>query len=82
MGERLIRVDMSDLSAQIVDFPEEWQLPSNLKDSVENLRQSKEAVELFGKQFTEHFIATRDWEVREYEKAITDWQLKRYFEII
>jgi len=63
-------------------LPHEWQLPTNLKDSVANLKQSAEAVELFGEEFIQHFVATREWEVREHEKAITDWQLKRYFEII
>ena len=26
--------------------------------------------------------ATREWEEREFRKAITDWELARYFEII
>lgn len=61
---------------------EEVQFPTNLRNSMENLAASTEAKELFGKEFVEHYVATRDWEVREYEKAITDWQLKRYFEIV
>lgn len=63
-------------------LPEAVQFPTNLRSSVENLKASKVAKELFGRDFVEHYIATREWEVREYEKAITDWQLKRYFEII
>lgn len=63
-------------------LPESVQFPTNLRDSVRNLKASKEARELFGEEFVEHFISSREWEVREYEKAITDWQLKRYFEII
>ena len=58
------------------------QFPTNLKDSIDNLRSCEQAKELFGSQFVDHFISTREWEVREHEKAITDWQLKRYFEII
>jgi glutamine synthetase len=27
-------------------------------------------------------VRTRDWEVREYDKAVTDWELSRYFEVI
>jgi len=60
----------------------ELQFPTNLRDSMENLAASKEAKDLFGAEFVEHYCLTREWEVREYEKAITDWQLKRYFEII
>ena len=40
------------------------------------------ARELFGDTFVEHFAATRDWEDRESRKAVTDWDLARYFEII
>ena len=32
--------------------------------------------------FVDHYAASRDWEVREYERSVNDWQLKRYFEII
>jgi glutamine synthetase len=58
------------------------QLPSNLRDSLRNFRASKDAAEIFGADFVEHFANSREWEVREYERSITDWQLKRYFEII
>jgi glutamine synthetase len=37
---------------------------------------------LFGDAFVEHYAATRKWEEREFRKAITDWELARYFEII
>ncbi|MCB0389685.1 MAG: glutamine synthetase [Bdellovibrionales bacterium] len=63
-------------------LPKELQLPTSLRDSIVNLENSKEAPQVFGKEFVEHFISTRKWEVSEYDKAITDWQLKRYFEII
>ena len=40
------------------------------------------AREILGDAFVDHFVASRDWEVREYERAVNDWQLRRYFEII
>jgi glutamine synthetase len=40
------------------------------------------AKELFGDEFVDHFVGTREWECRQYAKAVTDWELKRYFEII
>lgn len=64
------------------ELPKEMQLPSSLKESVQNLKESQKAPSIFGKDFVEHFVKTREWEVSEYEKAITDWQLSRYFEII
>ena len=63
-------------------LPEELQLAANLNDSVTNFKNSTAAIDIFGPAFVEHFVASRRWEVREYEKAITDWQLQRYFEII
>jgi len=41
-----------------------------------------EAADLFGAAFVDHYSATRDWEEREFRKAITDWELERYMEII
>ncbi len=61
---------------------EAHRLPSNLRQAIAPFRESAEAVEMFGGEFVEHFAGTREWEVREYERSINDWQLKRYFEII
>jgi glutamine synthetase len=58
------------------------QLPGSLQDAAARLLKSKAARSLFGDAFVEHFAATREWEEREYRKAITDWELARYFEII
>tara|TARA_R110002110_G_scaffold415807_1_gene656416 strand:+ start:30277 stop:31632 length:1356 start_codon:yes stop_codon:yes gene_type:complete len=57
-------------------------LPSHLLDATQRLKHSQAAKELFGHDFVEHFTATREWEVRQANQAITDWQLKRYFEAI
>jgi glutamine synthetase len=57
-------------------------LPRSLGEAAARLAKSKPARELFGDAFVEHYAATRDWEEREYRRAITDWQMQRYFEII
>ena len=57
-------------------------LPGNLKDATEFMRSSEIADELFGQEFVGHFTKTRDWEWNEYCKHVTDWERKRYFEII
>jgi glutamine synthetase len=44
--------------------------------------QSQVARSCFGDAFVDHFVASRDWEARQFEQAITDWELKRYLEII
>ncbi len=57
-------------------------LPSTLWEAAQRLRSSVAARELFGAEFVDHYAATREWEEREARKAVTDWQLARYFEII
>lgn len=57
-------------------------LPRNLSEATVAMKNSPIAKELFGEKFVDHFIGTREWEWRQYSKAVTDWELKRYFEII
>lgn len=37
---------------------------------------------LFGDSFVDHFAATRLHECRQYNLAVTDWERKRYMELI
>jgi glutamine synthetase len=46
------------------------------------MKGSPIAGELFGTSFVEHFTLTREWEWRQYAKVVTDWEMKRYFEVI
>jgi glutamine synthetase len=56
--------------------------PRTLMETTRIFRDSKLARDWFGEEFVEHFAATRDWEWRQWLDAVTDWELKRYFEII
>ncbi len=57
-------------------------LPGTLMEAAKKFRESEVARKYFGDAFVEHFAATREWEEREFRKHISDWELKRYFEII
>jgi len=57
-------------------------LPRNLWEATQEMKKSKIAKELFGESFVDHFVATREWEWRQFQKAITNWEIERYFEII
>jgi glutamine synthetase len=57
-------------------------LPKTLQEATENMKTSPIAAQLFGETFVNHFIRTREWEWKQHLKAVTDWELKRYFEII
>jgi len=56
--------------------------PKSLDEANKAMKNSAVAKELFGETFVTHFTQTRDWEVRQFAKVVTDWETKRYFEII
>lgn len=57
-------------------------LPKSLREATALMRESKIAKDTFGEKFVDHFCDTRDWECTQAAKAVTDWELKRYFESI
>lgn len=57
-------------------------LPRNLWEATQNMRHSALAAALFGEGFVDHYVRTREWEWRQFGAAVTDWEWKRYFEII
>jgi glutamine synthetase len=57
-------------------------LPRTLADATRRFADSKAMRELLGETFVDHFAATREWEWRQFADAVTDWELRRYFEII
>ena len=63
-------------------LPKSRALPRTLWDAAQRLRASKAAKDLFGADFVAHYAGTREWEEREFRRAITDWEMQRYFEII
>lgn len=56
--------------------------PRSLIETTRIFRESDVARDWFGDDFVDHFAATREWEWRQWQDAVTDWELKRYFEII
>jgi glutamine synthetase len=57
-------------------------LPTNLYDATQQMKSSEVARTILGSDFVDHFTRTREWEWRQSLKAVTDWEFKRYFEII
>jgi glutamine synthetase len=56
--------------------------PKNLHDATQIMKDSSIAKEIFGEKFVQHFTQTREWEWRQFSRVVTDWETKRYFEII
>ncbi len=57
-------------------------IAANLFDATMDMKNSGIAKEILGAEFVEHFTQTRLWECKQFAKSVTDWELKRYFEII
>jgi len=64
------------------DDPSVRPLPRTLEAATRLLEQSERAREILGEGFVDHYARTRDWEVRQYQKAVTNWELRRYFESV
>jgi glutamine synthetase len=57
-------------------------LPRTLKEANQLLEKSAKARALLGEEFVDHYVRSRDWEVRQYEKSVSEWELRRYFEAV
>ncbi len=61
------------------DYPP---LPRDLRAAADALEASEMARTYLGSEFVDHYVATRRWEARRFEGAVTQWELERYFEVI
>jgi glutamine synthetase len=57
-------------------------LPRTLREATDRLAASAAARALLGNGFVDHYVRTRDWECRQYERAVSDWEVTRYFESV
>lgn len=58
-------------------------LARSLKEANERFaRKGSVARDVFGDDFVDHFAGTREHEVRLWDEAVTDWEVKRYIETV
>ncbi|MEQ8417181.1 MAG: glutamine synthetase family protein [Imperialibacter sp.] len=57
-------------------------VPRTLKEAVSLFRESAFAKEAFGEEVVKHYAHFYETEVADHEKAVSDWERKRYFERI
>ncbi|MBV9948026.1 MAG: glutamine synthetase, partial [Myxococcales bacterium] len=57
-------------------------LPRTLGEATERLARSETARALLGAGFVDHYVRSRDWEWRQYQRVVTEWELGRYFEAV
>jgi len=56
------------------------EIPKTLREATETLRSSEMLKEAFGEDVIRHYVHTAEWEQFEYDRRVTDWELKRGFE--
>ena len=58
------------------------QVPKTLREAIDGLARSDVARTAFGAGVIEHYLHTARLEQQAYDKAVTDWERRRYFERI
>ncbi len=56
--------------------------PQSLGAAAELLAKSEAARQVLPEAFIDHYVRTRDWEVRQHARSVSQWELERYFEAI
>ncbi|KAF2434867.1 glutamine synthetase-like protein [Tothia fuscella] len=58
-------------------------LAKSLKEATATfMAKDSVAREVFGDEFVEHFGGSREHEIRLWDEAVTDWEVKRYIEMV
>ncbi len=77
--ERKLELPPPTVNAYTGDAPA---LPRTLSAATKLFRESTMTRRWLGDEFVDHYASTREWEVRQFDKAVTDWELARYFESV
>ncbi len=57
-------------------------IPTSLEQALELFRESEFAKKSFGEDVHRHYIRFFEVEIESFQAAVTDWELRRYFERI
>jgi glutamine synthetase len=57
-------------------------LPLSLPEALERFRSSELTRRYFGNDFVNQYVAFREWEVEKHRRAVSDWERRRYFEMV
>ena len=56
------------------------EVPKTLREATDLMRSSKMLRAAFGDEVIDHYVHNAEWEQFEYDRRVTDWELKRGFE--
>ncbi|MGK5081946.1 glutamine synthetase [Bdellovibrionota bacterium FG-1] len=80
--EKKLELKDAPIKGSAYHVPQGSRLPRSLQEATNRLKDSVVAHEIFGEAFVDHFVRTREWEWRQFQDSVTQWELQRYFEII
>ena len=55
-------------------------MQNRFNNPIQLAKKSKLLKEIFSKDVLEHYIHAAEWEQKDYDSSVNDWQLRRYFE--
>jgi glutamine synthetase len=55
-------------------------LPASLREAIDLLDSSVVLREAMGEEVIDHYVHAARWEQAQFDRAVTDWELVRYFE--
>ncbi|HET8727985.1 MAG TPA: glutamine synthetase family protein [Alphaproteobacteria bacterium] len=56
------------------------EIPKTLREAIEQMRKSEMLKDALGEEVLEHYVHTAEWEQAEYDRRVTDWEIRRGFE--
>ena len=56
------------------------EVPRTLREAIDLMRNSSMLRDALGAQVLAHYVHTAEWEQLEYDRRVTDWEVKRGFE--
>ena len=60
------------------DAPAGPDFPRSFGAAIDMWRRSPFAIECFGEDFVDAYARSREWQLRQFESAVTDWELQTY----
>ncbi len=81
INHRILPGPPSESPEKLMNDPNTKFVPLDLASAVARMKDPKSLARvLFGDAFVTRFIRTREWELKLFSQAITDFETKRYLE--
>ena len=64
----------------VYDATDVGEIPTTLRDAKDLLKGSAFFREAFGDKVVDHYVRAAEWEIEDYDRAVTDYELARGFE--